>query len=196
MINWGGFLLVGGRYNPGGDSWISTCDTNAPTARVNFTEIWTGSEMIVWGGQSSNAQLVNTGGRYSLHEPPPPGLILEAFGPVPTQAAALDSLLLIRDPFPVVNASALNQGADRNTRVTVFVSQLQFAPGQPPSAIIVHLVDGNNQNYDIPAEDVRLVGGFNQVSFRLPDKLAVGTCTLTVKANNKVSNPATIRIRL
>jgi hypothetical protein len=55
MIVWGGnesFTVVktGGRYNPNTDSWIATSTTQAPFARVRHTSVWTGSEMIVWGG--------------------------------------------------------------------------------------------------------------------------------------------------
>ena len=58
MIVWGGGLLVipvayfdtGGRYNPGTDSWTATSTTGAPHARYCHTAVWTGSEMIVWGG--------------------------------------------------------------------------------------------------------------------------------------------------
>ena len=43
-------LNTGGRYNPSTDSWTATSTTNAPAARVVHTAVWTGSEMIVWGG--------------------------------------------------------------------------------------------------------------------------------------------------
>ena len=53
MIVWGGAngsLNTGGRYNPSTDSWTATSMTNAPSARADHTAVWTGSEMIVWGG--------------------------------------------------------------------------------------------------------------------------------------------------
>jgi hypothetical protein len=43
------------------DSWTATSTTNAPTARGGHTAVWTGSEMIVWGGGGPR---FNTGGRY------------------------------------------------------------------------------------------------------------------------------------
>src|SRR6266487_1848847 len=52
--------------NPDGctdDSWTATSTTNAPGARWNHTAVWTGSEMIVWGGY--NGSSLNTGGRYN-----------------------------------------------------------------------------------------------------------------------------------
>jgi hypothetical protein len=151
--------------------------------------------MIVWGGDDVNFFRLNTGGRYSVQANPTPLLFMEESGPVLDQAVALDSLLFIRDPFPVVNPSVLYQGADRNTRVLVFVTHLQLLPGEPSSSVIVHLVDSNNQSYDIPAEDVRRTSSPVQVTFRLPNNLAVGTCTVTIKAHAQVSNAGTIRIR-
>lgn len=48
--------------------WKPTSMTGAPSVRYGHTAIWTGSEMIVWGGSASNApdadKLVGTGGRY------------------------------------------------------------------------------------------------------------------------------------
>ncbi len=73
MIVWGGiyfdgsnfiFLNTGGRYNPDTDTWAVTSTTNAPSARDSHTAVWTGSEMIVWGGTDGNNYL-NTGGRYN-----------------------------------------------------------------------------------------------------------------------------------
>lgn len=125
-------------------------------------------------------------------------LILDLSGPDPEQAAALDSELFLRDPFRVVNeANQLNQGLDRNTRVIIFATNLQLSQGEPPSAVVVNLIDINNQSYDIPAEDVRLAPNFAfaQVIFRLPDNLGVGTCTVKIKAHGQVSNAGTIRIR-
>ena len=71
MIIWGGNngssdLDTGGRYNPNTDNWGSTSTTNAPAARDSHTAIWSGSEMIVWGGASSN-DYFNTHGRKILH---------------------------------------------------------------------------------------------------------------------------------
>ena len=73
MLVWGGYgcggncnLNSGGRYNPGTDSWTATTTTNAPSARWYHTAVWTGSEMIVWGGTDAipNHTYLHTGGRY------------------------------------------------------------------------------------------------------------------------------------
>jgi len=70
MTVWGGspdggysYLNIGGRYNPGTNSWAATSTTNAPTARASHTAVWTGNEMMVWGGVNGPSGL-NSGGRY------------------------------------------------------------------------------------------------------------------------------------
>src|SRR5206468_4419545 len=78
MIVWGGFnnldpspfLNTGGRYNPSTDSWTATSTINAPDGRQWHTAVWTGSEMIVWGGYfydfiNGVPRHLNTGGRYN-----------------------------------------------------------------------------------------------------------------------------------
>jgi N-acetylneuraminic acid mutarotase len=74
MIVWGGtywfndnynLLDTGGRYNPSTDAWTATSTTNAPEARSFHSAVWTGSEMIVWGGYDGSSPGLNTGGRYN-----------------------------------------------------------------------------------------------------------------------------------
>jgi len=71
MIVWGGQgsagdLNDGGLYNPGLNSWTSLPANlaNAPGAREQHTAVWSGSEMIVWGGAGGSGVL-NDGGRYN-----------------------------------------------------------------------------------------------------------------------------------
>jgi len=47
------------------DSWTATSTTNAPSPRLGHTAVWTGSEMIVWGGDDILGNYLNTGGRYT-----------------------------------------------------------------------------------------------------------------------------------
>src|SRR5205823_2070186 len=46
------------------DTWAPTNTINAPAGRYFHTAVWTGSEMIVWGGIGASNYL-NTGGRYN-----------------------------------------------------------------------------------------------------------------------------------
>jgi N-acetylneuraminic acid mutarotase len=73
MIVWGGddlpsgngTLNTGARYNLVTDTWTATSTINAPSPRFIHTAVWTGSEMIVWGGSDENFQPLNTGARYN-----------------------------------------------------------------------------------------------------------------------------------
>src|SRR5262249_29095221 len=56
-------LNTGRRYDPATDTWVATSTVSAPSARTGHTAVWTGTEMIVWGGAGSSIYL-NTGGRY------------------------------------------------------------------------------------------------------------------------------------
>ena len=68
MIIWGGyqlsnslsatFLKTGARYNPVANQW----DTNFPlngifSGRANHTAVWTGTEMLLWGGYSQSGSI-------------------------------------------------------------------------------------------------------------------------------------------
>ena len=69
MIIWGGdgfdprYLNTGSRYDPATDSWteMSTAP-GVPAGRESHTAVWTGTEMVVWGGYDGDR--LNTGGRY------------------------------------------------------------------------------------------------------------------------------------
>ena len=70
MIVWGGrndYYIrtdTGGRYDPVTDTWMPTgVGPNVPSPRDTHTAIWTGTEMIVWGG-ADTVSVFDTGGRY------------------------------------------------------------------------------------------------------------------------------------
>jgi ankyrin repeat protein/N-acetylneuraminic acid mutarotase len=83
MIIWGGFGGLwgnntnrndGARYYPASDTWKPVTTKNAPAARFDFTAVWSGREMLVWGGftdahsryQGAHADAhLNSGGRYA-----------------------------------------------------------------------------------------------------------------------------------
>jgi hypothetical protein len=74
MIVWGGVgsgpagTLIfndGGRYDPAADAWIPVTSTGAPPARANHVGVWTGTEMIVWGGFATGPTLPRDFGLYN-----------------------------------------------------------------------------------------------------------------------------------
>ena len=70
MVVWGGtnngggnVFNTGGRYFPQSNSWLATSTISAPAPRYRHSAVWTGSEMIVWGGADSGSYFAS-GGRY------------------------------------------------------------------------------------------------------------------------------------
>jgi hypothetical protein len=79
MVVWGGQtgppftpfdIDTGGRFDPRADVWVSTSTTGAPSARRDHTVVWTGSDMLVWGGLSGpyggSNDYPTTWGKYAL----------------------------------------------------------------------------------------------------------------------------------
>jgi len=68
MIVWGGWdgsepLSSGGRYDAASGLWTATSTgSGVPTARTGQSAVWTGTEMIVWGG--NDGSYTNDGGLY------------------------------------------------------------------------------------------------------------------------------------
>lgn len=68
MLVWGGegFGVSygdGARFLARSNSWKVMSNVNAPVNRSSSSAVWTGTEMIVWGGY--NGTLLNSGGRYN-----------------------------------------------------------------------------------------------------------------------------------
>jgi len=51
-IGFGGDVNTGAIYDPVADSWSPTTTVGAASARDGQASIWTGSQMLVWGGIS------------------------------------------------------------------------------------------------------------------------------------------------
>jgi hypothetical protein len=70
MVVWGGESSTsqppfgtGGRYDPKTDTWRGLSDTAAPAPRRDHAAVWTGTEMLVWGGRTDGGNTAD-GGRY------------------------------------------------------------------------------------------------------------------------------------
>src|SRR5262249_56663908 len=48
--------------DPATDAWVATSLAGRASDRSNHAAVWTGTEMIVWGGNADST--LNTGGRY------------------------------------------------------------------------------------------------------------------------------------
>ena len=70
MIVWGGFgpfplyFNTGGVYDPASDSWVPTrAGPPSPAARREHSAVWTGAEMVLWGG-ANDLPVLGDGYRY------------------------------------------------------------------------------------------------------------------------------------
>src|ERR1041385_4782710 len=75
MVVWGGidgtqtnpaaaYSNTGALYDPKTDTWTSLSNANAPPGRFEHSVVWTGSEMVVWGGENYYGAL-NNGAKYN-----------------------------------------------------------------------------------------------------------------------------------
>ncbi|HEX4823296.1 MAG TPA: kelch repeat-containing protein [Candidatus Polarisedimenticolaceae bacterium] len=73
MLIWGGNdngpahqLGDGARYDPASDTWTSMSLAGAPAARRSHVGVWTGTRLVVWGGETgfSSVERLDSGGRY------------------------------------------------------------------------------------------------------------------------------------
>ena len=84
LIVWGGTISTmgvigfdstfndGARFNAATSTWTPLPSLNAPTARFGHTAVWTGTEMVIWGGQRFDTSggpampvTLNSGARYN-----------------------------------------------------------------------------------------------------------------------------------
>ena len=114
------------------------------------------------------------------------------------RAAALDSVGLVGEPFPVIstqNPLNLNQP----TRVTLFAYNLELKEGEGMSAITVRAQDSQNVVHDLPVQAVNEVPNFNwikQVTVTLPDQLkGVGELSVWINLRGVASNKALMTIQ-
>jgi Carboxypeptidase regulatory-like domain len=112
-------------------------------------------------------------------------------------ALALDAVLHTRDPFPLVSDNYL--GADRRTRLKLFLVDLDLYSGETISIITVQAQDSQLKSYVLPVEDLRKVPDFpwlSQLTVRLPDELVgVKDITLSVSARGLASNQSKLHLK-
>ncbi len=145
----------------------------------------------------SGAALQVSPGLGTIFDDDPFELLLEESGPSPNQAAAIDSVLAVRDPFRVQGIPDwFPTGADKNTRVAFFVRSLQLDPGESPAAVGVFLMHSSGVAAFPSAEAVRPIPNtdLTQVVVRLPNNLLAGTYTVQIVAHSRGTNTGTIRI--
>src|SRR5437870_11205207 len=109
---------------------MATSRTHAPKPRPDHTAVWTGSEMIVWGGFDENRMEVNTGGRYCAQAGSPTPT------PTPTATATPGSLQLRAQQKRVggINTVRLNwRGGAHSPNIDIYRNNVLIAtqPNDP-----------------------------------------------------------------
>ena len=114
-----------------------------------------------------------------------------------TRAVALDSVTMMREPFPVVTLN--NFSADQRTRLMLFAFNLELLPGETSSAVTVQAEDSSHRIYSLPVEYVGTVPGFDwmtQIVANLPDEIAnAGDMWLTISLRGAPINKALVNIK-
>ncbi len=184
-----------------GDYLLSVSTTKFPansTVAANATGNITQGNSIVY---DLNLTETPDGTAQSFNSSPipfPSIQLVMAAPPSPSDsAAALDSVLRTRDPFPTVNSTNLIRGSDLRTRVQLLVSYVRLSPGEAIDAVTVQARDGANNVYALGVEDVRNVPNttLSQVTVRLSEDLPNGPISLRVGLHGKVSDWGTIMIQ-
>src|SRR5439155_17957292 len=141
-------------------SWTATSSTGAPAGREFHTAVWTGSQMIVWGGFGATGYL-NTGGRYCAQPASPT--------PTATPCASAGSWTE-QAPYPISISGAA--GAAQGGNIYTFGG---LSAGTPTTAAYEYMPASNTWTAIAPLPAARywfsavsdgtyvyLLGGVNQ----------------------------------
>jgi uncharacterized protein (TIGR03437 family) len=127
-------------------------------------------------------------------QPPPPALVTEDGSDI---ALALDSVTMVRDPFPLT--TAFNFSSDNRTRVMLFATNLTLGPGEDAASIVARAEDAQLNVYPMTVEYAGAVPGFGfltEVVVVLPGNLPAGQSVLvSLTWHAQTTNKARIRIK-
>ena len=126
----------------------------------------------------------------------PPSLVLFT-EPNSDRAIALDSVMMLRDPFVI--SSPLNFHPDQRTRVMFFSPNLVLMPGDLVSSVTAEAEDSQHQVFPLVVEFVGPIpqyDGLTQIVVRLPDQIgSANALWLKIQYRGTVSNKVMISLR-
>ena len=127
-------------------------------------------------------------------QPPAPSIQTEENTDI---AIALDSVHMVRDPFPLSNV--FNFSSDQRTRIMFFALNADLLPGETSSAVICQIEEAPLMIHQATVEFVGKVPDFDsltEVVVRLPNSITnPGDYFITITLHGRTSNRARIRIR-
>jgi hypothetical protein len=114
-------------------------------------------------------------------------------------AIALDSPTMSRDPFALTNLINFSLTNDHQTRLSLFVTNLELLPGENSSAVTARLQDASMNVFPLQVEFVGAVtgvAGFSQVIARLPANTPANQSVfVSVTLHGQTSNLARVRMK-
>ena len=112
-------------------------------------------------------------------------------------AVSLDSVILLTDPFPVLNNR--NFSLDGRTRIMLFATGLKLGPGQDAANVSAVAEDSQGGTHPLTVEFVGTVPSLNwltEVVVKLPDGLMnANTALVSITLNGSSSNKVRIGIK-
>ncbi len=112
-------------------------------------------------------------------------------------AVALDSVTLVRDPFPLTNL--FNFSPDQRTRLMLFGLNLSLTANENSSAVTARAEDAALNSYPLIVEFVGKVSGFDwltEIVVRLPDNTpAAQPIFVSVTLRGKTSSKVRVRMK-
>ena len=112
-------------------------------------------------------------------------------------AAALESSIFMRDPFPLINLH--NLSVDQRTRIMLFGSNLDLLPNETSTAITAKAEDAQMNVFPLTVEFVGRPAGMeplSEVIVKLPDTLPSGQSVfVSVTLRGQTSNKVKVRIK-
>ncbi len=131
--------------------------------------------------------------RFTAPQVPAPAIATETGSDI---AVALDSPTMLRDPFAIVNP--FNLTPDHQTRLSLFVENLDLLAGETAEAVTARAEDSNVVVYPLAVEFVGKTPGldqFTQVIVRLhPGMPANQSFLVSVTLRGQTSNKARVRM--
>jgi arabinan endo-1,5-alpha-L-arabinosidase len=146
-----------------------------------------GTQLQIWSYNGFNAQ------KWLISSPAPMLLTEENT----TRAVALDSVTMMRDPFPFRNFN--NFSLDQRTRISIFAIGLELMPSEDASVLAAQAEDSQSNVYPLTVEYVGKVPNLDclsQVVVRLPDGIeGKGDVWFSISLHGATSNRALVTIR-
>ena len=178
--------------------WIRTFDPAAGTAADFASGIAQPVDLKVGTDGSLYYLAIGSGSvsRIQFNGPATPAPVI-ATEENTDSAIALDSPTMVRDPFALTNP--FNLSSDNHTRVMLFATNLDLAPGENTSAITAQVQDAAANVFPLPVEFAGKVPGFDwltQVVVRLPNNFPGSQPVfVSVTLHGQTSNKARIQLK-